>query len=129
MKNDAPRPTSTWPQVRTKTSWQWEHIQIDIEAKHLSDGERLIHCFRDAGVELHAIVVDEAILDFRIATVAPVVPTLPPFDLSSESYGPYRHSLVYRSWRIPSMNLTIHAESWVDKGKGGFVDVFMRSGQ
>lgn len=131
MKNEELRPFTGSPRVRNGKSWQWEHIQIDIGADEVVDGEHPIYLFRDAGIELRAVAVDGAVIDFRAVSAAdvPVLPTLPPFDLSSESYGPYRHSLVYRSWNIPSLNMTVHVESWVDKGKGGFVDVFAKRGE
>lgn len=128
MKNEELRPFAGQSHVRNGKSWQWEHIQIDIAAGALADGEEQIHNFRESGIEVYTIAADGVVIDFRAASSAgeTILPTLPPFDLSSDTYDPYHHSLVYRSWNIPSLNLTIHVESWVDKGKGGFIDLFAR---
>lgn len=130
MNNEEPRPLIGMRRMRNGKSWLWEHVQIDFAPDTILDGEEPIHRFRDWGIEIRAVAVDGTILDFTAVSTnnASIRPTLPPFDIQSESYGPYRHSLVYRSWEIESLGVTIHVESWVEKGKGGFVDVFTRSG-
>lgn len=112
----------------TRTSRLWEHMQIDVAPGDLSDGEYPIHNLREWNVEIKGTVVDGVIVDFSAVAAcgSPIQQTHPPFDVTSEMYGQYRHSLVYRSWSIPSLGLTIHVESWVDRGKGGFVDLFTR---
>jgi len=129
MNREEARPATRSHRLKNGRSSLWEHHQIDIMANDLPDGERVIHIFRDWGIEILAIGLEGTVIDFRAVSLdgTPIQLTLPPFDLSSESYGPYRHSLVHRSWDVPSLGLTIHVESWVEKGRGGFIDVFTRS--
>lgn len=128
MKNGAARTVAHGSRIRNGTSRLWEHAQVDIVPDSLSDGEHLVHRLRQWDLEIHAVIVKGVIVDFRVVStgVAAVVPTLPPFDVTSEMYGQYRHSLVYRSWNVPTLGLTVHVESWADKGSGGFVDLFFR---
>ncbi len=131
MSSELSRPANQRVRSGTKTSRLWEHIQIDIAPLDLVDGECPIYDLREWGVGICGTVVDGMIVDFSATTSSelPIQQTLPPFDVTSEMYGQYRHSLVYRSWQIPSLGLTVHVESWVEKGRGGFVDVFTRKAE
>lgn len=131
MNSELSRPANQRVRSGIKTSRLWEHIQIDIAPVDLVDGECSIYDLREWGVGIFGTIVDGMIVDFSATTSSelPIQQTLPPFDVTSEMYGQYRHSLVYRSWQIPSLGLTVHVESWVEKGRGGFVDLFTRKAE
>ena len=110
---------------------RWEHMQIDVPVNLQGHNQLVIYTFVDPLLDLVAEVQEGLIVDFRLLSeVALEITSIPPpFNLADDPMGEAEeHSPIFRSWRIPSFDMTVHVESWVEKNGGGFVDVFGRRG-
>ncbi len=113
---------------RDRLPHRWEHMQVDVPDDLTGLEHLMIHRFQEPELDLVAEIREGIIVDFRLDSqeVVDAEPIPPPFTVETGTSDEPEHSPVFRSWRIPAHDLTIHVESWAERDGGGFVDVFGR---